>query len=423
MLLFVQFLPLHTVHATENNNIIEIHPEDYEINTLNITDEDYDANSVVLMQTLTQTNGGYKIFIERGDNLYYSTYLNFTSRKTLNNGLTDSLPFMEHFVFDKVDKSKIFSKNSSFSLDITNIINNVEFTDNDGISYKFYFQPTAVKKIRFEFVDISNRNYYANADSFSVKKNKNDSNLIDISVTCNNVPCDVYRLYVILEYTYQDAYGYGGLPFSNSLIRNSGYINGRIAFNESLDNGNKGLLNSIIALINNIKDGITNLPSKIASSIKSFFDNVVNAVTNVMNAVTNIGDLIKNAIVNLGTFLIDGIKGLFVPSEEDITEMQERWTSLLSDRFGALYQTVELIDNYANAFTSQEKNTITMPSVTIPLADSEFVFGGWEVQVVPDGFGVVFDTLKLIISIVCTIWFVNGLKNRFERLVGGANNI
>lgn len=178
----------------------------------------------------------------------------------------------------------------------------------------------------------------------------------------------------------------------------------------------KGLLGSIIELIQNIITGITELPSKIANSLKTFFDNIVNAVT-------NIGNLIKNAIVDLGNFLIDGIKNLFIPTEDDITAMQDKWNTLLEDRFGALYQVIDLIHDYASAFTEQSKGTITFPSVTIPLGEADFVFGGWEVKVVPDGFNIVFDTLKLIISILCTCLFANGLKNRFEKLVGGSDNI
>lgn len=178
----------------------------------------------------------------------------------------------------------------------------------------------------------------------------------------------------------------------------------------------KGLLSSIIDWIKKIITGITELPSKIASSLKAFFDNIVNAVT-------SIGDLIKNAIVDLGNFLIDGIKGLFIPSEEDITNMKDKWDTLLSDRFGALYQVGTLISDYASAFTEQSKGTITFPSVTIPLAGAEFTFGGWEVQVVPDGFSVVFDVLKTITSILATILFVNGLKNRFDKILGGADDI
>lgn len=144
-----------------------------------------------------------------------------------------------------------------------------------------------------------------------------------------------------------------------------------------------GLLNSIIEIVKNIWTGITELPNKI----------------------------------------IEGIKNLFIPSEEDITNMKDKWDTLLSDRFGALYQVTSLISDYASSFKEQSKNTITFPSISIPLAGATFEFGGWEVQVVPDGFGIIFDTLKMITSILATMLFINGLKNRFDKIMGGADNI
>lgn len=178
----------------------------------------------------------------------------------------------------------------------------------------------------------------------------------------------------------------------------------------------KGLLSSIIEWIKSIYEGIVNLPSKIANSLKAFFDNIVNAVT-------SIGDLIVNALTTLGNFIIDGIKNLFIPSEADITSMKEKWNTLLADRFGALYQVANLIHNYATAFTEQNKNTITFPACTVSLAGSDFTFGGWEVQVVPQGFEAVFTVLKTITSILATCLFVNSLHRRFEKILGGADDI
>lgn len=166
-----------------------------------------------------------------------------------------------------------------------------------------------------------------------------------------------------------------------------------------------GLLSGIIEWIKSIKEGITELPNKIKSALTSLFDMVVNAIT------------------NLGNFIIDGIKGLFVPTNEDITEMQDDWNTLLEDRFGALYQAIDIIHDYAESFTASEKTTIDFPEVSVPLGDEEFVFGGWTIKVVPDGFSVIIDALKLMISIISTFAFVNAMKNRLEKLVGGADNI
>ena len=417
--MFVAFLPLHTVHATENNNIIEVRPEDYQISTMNLTDEDYDMQSVVIKSNLYKGTAG-QILIPT-NNIFLGGYAQYSGSIPMNRfGSSNTSAFEERIYIDMVDGSRMFAKNSQVNFTANNMINYVDL-NYDGIGYRFYLDPKSVHNVCIWFKDVNGNYNTINADSFTMKRVGDYYTLECSAVT----PIDAYGCFVSYSYNWDSAYGYGGLGWDIGCqsTRVYGFYNSTIYFEEQKNDGTKGLLANIIALVNNIKDGIVDLPGKIASSIKAFFDNVVNAVTNVMNAVTSIGDLIKNAIVNLGNFLLDGIKGLFVPSEEDITEMKDRWTDLLRDRFGALYQTVELIDSYGKSFQAQEKNSITMPSIDLSLAGAVFTFGGWEVQVVPDGFDVLFNALKLIISIVCTIWFVNGLKNRFEKLVGGADNI
>lgn len=116
----------------------------------------------------------------------------------------------------------------------------------------------------------------------------------------------------------------------------------------------------------------------------------------------------------------EGLTNLFVPNEQTISNMQQEWNSLLADRFGALYQVIDLVTEFADAFQDSEQDTITLPAVTVPVGADGWTFGGWEIQVVPDGMNVLFTTLKTLVSIVATFLFVNGLKRRFEGLIGGA---
>lgn len=162
----------------------------------------------------------------------------------------------------------------------------------------------------------------------------------------------------------------------------------------------KGLLNSIIKGIDSIVAYIVRLPSLIANNLKSLFQSIVTAVS------------------DLGNFIIDGIKGLFVPSEEDLTAYFDNWKALLSSRFGALYEVFDIIVGYFEQFTNVSGNsTIVFPSVSIPLAGAVFEFGGWSVNLVPQGFEVVFSALRLMISIICTIAFVNALRRRYDKVV------
>ena len=166
------------------------------------------------------------------------------------------------------------------------------------------------------------------------------------------------------------------------------------------------LLGGILGWIKNIWNGITNLPKNIANAIKGFFEDVVNAVK------------------DLGQFLLDGIVGLFVPTEEVMTDIKERFENLLADRFGAVYDSTQIIDDFANAFNSQSQSAmidgvgangaISFPAITVNLVEVPFTFGGWEVDLIPDKFQGIIDTLKIITNIACTFVFVNGMRKRLD---------
>lgn len=148
--------------------------------------------------------------------------------------------------------------------------------------------------------------------------------------------------------------------------------------------------------LDDLQDTVTDTNEKL--------DQTNNWLSNILDGITSIPEMI-----------LDGIKGLFVPDAEGLANQQEKWTQLLEDRFGAVYESVAIIDNFASAFTNQStQTTIEFPSVTIPLAGADFVFGGWQVDVVPDGFEFLIEVLKKIIDIVCTFLFVQGMKRRLD---------
>lgn len=129
---------------------------------------------------------------------------------------------------------------------------------------------------------------------------------------------------------------------------------------------------------------------------------------NILTGITNLPSKIGDAITN-------GIKNLFIPTKEDLVSVKDDWEQLLSDRFGAVYESTDIIDDFANAFTYDgTQETIDFPEITIELAGADFVFGGWEVDVIPERFDFLIDMLKLLIDIVCTFAFVNAMKKRLE---------
>ena len=130
---------------------------------------------------------------------------------------------------------------------------------------------------------------------------------------------------------------------------------------------------------------------------------------------------VVQGITNLPDKILDGIKSLFVPDAESMAEYKEQWEALLSQRFGAIYESVQLIDDFVSSIELQStQGYISFPEVSVDLVGTTFTFGGWNVQVVPSGFEAVVEILKKIISIIATLAFINSMRRKFEMVLGGS---
>ncbi len=157
-----------------------------------------------------------------------------------------------------------------------------------------------------------------------------------------------------------------------------------------------GLLSGIIEWLRSIRDGIVN---------------VKDGVANVFNAITELPSKIWTVFEN-------GIKSLLVPSETDITAMKDKWDTLLSDRFGVVYESGALLIDIANSVSeSSTTETITFPTVSYNFSGTDFTFGGYEVDVIPNGFEFLADILKGVIDIVCTLAFINAMRRKYDELM------
>lgn len=169
------------------------------------------------------------------------------------------------------------------------------------------------------------------------------------------------------------------------------------------------LLGNIIDAITGMWESLTELPYQITEGLSSFFDDLSAKLGSVFEA-----------IAGLPQAILDGIKGLFVPDAEAIAAYQDQWSELLKERFGAIYESVDVIGTFVSSLNaSSQQDQIKIPAVTVNLAGVPWTFGGWSVSVVPEGFGFLATSSKLIVNIIATFAFINGLRNKFEGILGG----
>lgn len=152
-----------------------------------------------------------------------------------------------------------------------------------------------------------------------------------------------------------------------------------------------GLLKGITGWLQGIKDGITNL-----------FNSIAELPTKLWEKIS------------------EGLKSLFVPSESDMVAYKDKWDELLSSRFGAVYEVGNIMtESWDSVMNADQTNSIEFPSATINLpGGNEFSFGGYTVQVVPNGFSAIIVAVKAIVAIVCTVAFVNGMRKRYDEVMG-----
>lgn len=107
-----------------------------------------------------------------------------------------------------------------------------------------------------------------------------------------------------------------------------------------------------------------------APEYEGILGTIVGWLTEIKNAITGLtGKLVDG--------LLDGLSGLFVPSEEDITQLKDKYDTLLRDRLGFIYQgfdaTVTNVETIVTGMESTEEYSFTVPEISFTLNGEKLV--------------------------------------------------
>lgn len=174
-----------------------------------------------------------------------------------------------------------------------------------------------------------------------------------------------------------------------------------------------------VGLLKGLANKIGSLFDKIVEFAQSVATGFTNVITKLTEGFKNIVDSLLELPSKLWKLIEDGLKNLFVPDSEFMVNYSNDWDSLLSERFGAIYQVGTIIRDFVNRVQlSDATNTIELPLVSLNKVGIPFEFGGFDVQIVPAGFSKIVEMMKSIVSIVCTFLFINGLRKRYDEVMG-----
>lgn len=153
--------------------------------------------------------------------------------------------------------------------------------------------------------------------------------------------------------------------------------------------------------------------------------------TGLLSGILAFLQTIYNAIVslpgNIASAIIEGLRGLFIPSEEDITGIKSQYESLFSQRLGFIYQAASWITDFAQTMLStlQSGNTyqFTFPGVSVPLPDGTNMVLLQEQQVSLDNglMDVLRPVLGTIVSFICVVSFINMAHDMVSALISGTS--
>ncbi len=185
--------------------------------------------------------------------------------------------------------------------------------------------------------------------------------------------------------TYTTSFSQGG-GFSKVSL---GYWLDASTLSFSTQDVSSGLLASILAWLSNILDAIVSLPGRIAS-----------AISNVLQS-------------------------LFVPSQEDFTNLKMQYETLLEERLGFIWQAGEWVVTFGQSILTAVQGgneyTFTFPGISFPMNGTTYVLAEPAQVSLQNGFfEVVRPVLGTIVAIICVIAFVNTAEDMVAAVVSGA---
>lgn len=143
------------------------------------------------------------------------------------------------------------------------------------------------------------------------------------------------------------------------------------------------------------------------------------------NVISTLGSVI-NAITDLPGKIIEGIKGLFVPTQQDLEEINAKWNTLLEKKLGFVWQAgtevVNLASGIKSALEGGETYAFVFPGISFPYDGEELVILS---ETPVDMNNAVMDVLRPVLctitTIVCVTAFVNMSESMLMAIVSGAS--
>ena len=203
-----------------------------------------------------------------------------------------------------------------------------------------------------------------------------------------------------------------------------GFGNTRFEFDNSsasiINKGNE-IINEVQAGNQAIIDNQNQNAQQASEERQGIWNTLTSGISNIGNWFNNLGSSITNGLTSLGNFIIDGIKGLLIPTDEQIYEIIED-SQEMSENFGFIGQSMNFFINIFTSFLSMTNGNgcAILPEFTLPFSETNLDIDDvtfWEEQQVCLNSNPILssniDTIRTITSIALVCMFLTFAASKF----------
>lgn len=154
-------------------------------------------------------------------------------------------------------------------------------------------------------------------------------------------------------------------------------------------------------------------------SVLQFLQNIVNGITNVAQQIAHLPGLIADEIMGR-------IRSLFIPTEQDLTQLKSDYQSMLETKFGFIYQCFQLLENFfttlVDGWGSASDYSFNFPGVSFEIQGVTYTL------IAPQPISLdnaLMDVLRPVagtaVSFICVLAFVHSMETMFIAIISGKN--
>ena len=177
--------------------------------------------------------------------------------------------------------------------------------------------------------------------------------------------------------------------------------------------------------LGDIEQGLDDVQESV-DKVGTKLDGVKEAVGAVKDAVSGVKEEVASLPNKIATAILDGIKKLFVPSQEDLSQIKTDYEDMLSEKLGFVWQGFDLLTTFVSdlqtSLESGEEYAFNFPGVKLPMQGEEFVLvPETAVSLENDLMDVLRPVLGIVVSMISVIAFVNMAHDYVLAIISGVS--